>query len=148
MFQFVKQTPEIIVMNGFSVCFELIITWNIFLHFRKLTVKNLNSIFSCFSCVFWSCFFRKSHNFYLGRLGNLAAILKFTTQRIWAEILVVKEPIRELHCHYLVTCVYNIFNYHISIKISKFTGDEWHIKIAIFWHIWLILWYFGNFKVS
>ena len=39
--------------------------------------------------------------------SNLAAILNFTTHRIWAEILVVKEPIRELRCHYLVTCVYN-----------------------------------------
>ena len=43
--------------------------------------------------------------------ANLAAILNFTTRRIWAEILIVKEPIRELRCHYLVTCVYNKCNY-------------------------------------
>ena len=38
--------------------------------------------------------------------ANLAAILNFITHRIWAEIL-QKEPIRELRCHYLVTCVCN-----------------------------------------
>ena len=43
--------------------------------------------------------------------ANLGAILNFTTHRILAEILVVKEPIRELHCHYLETCVYNNFSY-------------------------------------
>ena len=47
MFQFVKQTPELICMNGFRVCFELLLL-EIFLYFRKLTVKNLNFIFSCF----------------------------------------------------------------------------------------------------
>ena len=28
IFQFVKQTPEFICMNGFNVCFKFIISWN------------------------------------------------------------------------------------------------------------------------
>ena len=57
MFQFVKQTPELICMNGFSVCFELNNYLKYFFIFVKLTAKNLNSIFSCLFVFFFGVAF-------------------------------------------------------------------------------------------
>ena len=56
MFKFVKQTPELICMNGFNVCFKFIILLEIFLHFRELTVKNLNSTIIKSHLVAFLCF--------------------------------------------------------------------------------------------
>ena len=58
--------------------------------------------------------------------------LNFSTHRIWAEILVVKEPIRELRCHYLVTYVYNDMWYMIWY-------DIWYDMIYDM--IWYMIWY-------
>ena len=44
--------------------------------------------------------------------ANLIAILNFASHRISADSLLVQEPIRELRCRYLWTCVYN---YYINI---------------------------------
>ena len=51
----------------------------IFLHFRKLAVKNLNSIFSCFSGVAFS---RRATISSSAGSANPAAILNFSTHRI------------------------------------------------------------------
>ena len=50
MFQFVKQTPELICMNGFSVCFELSLL-EIFIYFRiNLQLRILTSYLVAFLC--------------------------------------------------------------------------------------------------
>ena len=59
--------------------------------------------------------------------ANLAAIFNFSAHRIWAEILIVKEPFRELRCHYLVTCVYNNGIY-IAHKSSNILSADWNCK--------------------
>ena len=66
--------------------------------------------------------------------ANLAAILNFTAHGIWAEILVVKEPIRDLRCRYLVTCVYNNLLYSFYSAVFSYSRlPKWEV-LAEFLH--------------
>ena len=98
-------------MNGFNVCFKFIITWNFFFIFVNLPLRILTPYSAAFFVFSGVAFSKRATISTLVGSANLAAILNFTTHTIWAEILVVKEPIRELRCHYLVTFVYNKYTY-------------------------------------
>ena len=88
------------------------------------------SIFSYFFVFSGVAFLRRATISASVGSANLATILNFTTHRILAEILVVKEPIRELHCHYLVTCVYNNHYYYYN-DIYYFLSNFWQITTDI-----------------
>ena len=96
-------------------------------HYDESEWNNCFIIYSIFSCCFVFSEVAFSRRVTISASvgsANLTAILNFTTHRIWAEILVVKEPIRELRCHYLVTCVYNKIWYMICYAM-----------------IWYVIWY-------
>ena len=75
MFHFGKQTPEFICMNGFNVCLNLYLL-EIFFIFVNLPLRILTP-YSVAFFVFSGCFFKKSHNFYFGRLGKPRRHLEF-----------------------------------------------------------------------
>ena len=78
MFQFVKTNTGVNLYERFLM-FVLNCRYNYlkyFLHFRKLTVKNLNSILSCFLC-FLELRFQEESQFLLGQLGKPRRHLEF-----------------------------------------------------------------------
>ena len=62
MFQFAKQTPELICMNGFSVCFELNNYLKYFLIFVNLPLRILTPYLVAFLC-FLELLFQKGLQF-------------------------------------------------------------------------------------
>ena len=80
LFQFMKQTPEFICMNGFNVCFKFIMKF--FFIFLNLPLRILTPYSVAFFVFSGVAFSKRATISTLVGSANLAAILNFTTHRI------------------------------------------------------------------